>query len=286
MLYEASGQMQSSGGTGREMMSTISGKWIKTLRAIAETDDRVFARLHNLLSEDRVEMEKLIEACEEEFNSLVAGGESEESSASEVLRELMKRLDNPCSHLLGQLAEGAPPAHVDRLITHIIRDEVEYGVPSVPRPSRQFSIYAMGKTSANGSICRRFIWVTFADASGKGLSDQDPGEVVRELGLAHFDAEGNAYRFELPAPVSGTYFIPTALDAELYEAWQRPDSGHAHPWGLTRHLETGLPCWPELLVETKEYLHDCVGELVTRPDGTTAVGPSKPNFRIGRKLPP
>src|SRR5713101_5314745 len=129
-----------------------------------------------------------------------------------------------------------------------------------PRRVRFNRPYKMN-TGLGGPMCR-FIWVTF-ETSSSGLPD-DPTAVVCELGLAHYAPGDFIYRIGYNTEHKELW-IPTCLDAGLYEAWSPPPAGHSEPWGLTRHLITGLPGFPEVLSQVIDHAHRPEGELVSPP---------------------
>jgi hypothetical protein len=75
-------------------------------------------------------------------------------------------------------------------------------------------------------------------------------------------------RIHLDPLESRPLFIPTAVDAGYYPSWQRPPAGHAHPWGLTRHLVTDTASERELLAlpdAADSRWADLVGLVATDP---------------------
>jgi hypothetical protein len=260
-------------------------EWISSLRDIANTDDQVFAMLDNLLSEDRVDLTAFRSHAAHLYTTRVLAGEAAPEAAKAVLETLQSELADPGAAGLGQLVGGATPEGAS-LVTHTSASDHKYRTPESPRPGASVVEFAAGKARPPADIQCRFIWVTFPDRSGNEVRADDPAVVVQELGLAHMSGDKEIYRFPLPPPPSGRFWIPSALDAGLYEAWMRPALDHVEPWGITRDLTTGERRWPELLVETSEYLYDVAGTLVRRPDGTATVGPIGTDFRRGRSLPP
>lgn len=108
------------------------------------------------------------------------------------------------------------------------------------------------KESATGfEPATDFLWVTFEE-NGRRPPTDDPTAVRREIGLPHFPENEHIYRAPLTVRSDQSSFIPTVIDARAGPAWQPapPDADR----GVTRDLTTGADRWPELLVDTSEYL--------------------------------
>ena len=105
---------------------------------------------------------------------------------------------------------------------------------------------------------------------------------MRELGLAHY--RSGTYVYRIRYDVSGhNLWIPTCLDASLYEAWAPPAVGHPDPWGLTRDLVSGLPSRPELLTEVTDHARvRPEAELVSPAGQLLKVGTVNPDFMANR----
>jgi hypothetical protein len=129
----------------------------------------------------------------------------------------------------------------------------------------------------------RFVWVTF-EAEGASVSRNDPTAVTRELGLAHFPGDGYVYRIALAVAPNQPCYIPTALDAGLGAAWRPPPTDSTDPWGLTRDLVDGRARWPELLVETADYLDAPPDGTLVSPQGESArrIDEMHVDYMIGR----
>ena len=147
-------------------------------------------------------------------------------------------------------------------------------------PPRRIRLRRGPNSDAGGGAVRRFVWVTFED--GRSPPTDDPTRLVRELGLAHYPAGAYIYRIPLDRG-NAHFFVPTCLDAGLYEAWEAPPAGHGQPWGMTRDLVSGAPQRPELLTETVGHAAErprC--DLVSPPGVTVSVGQIVPDYRVGR----
>jgi hypothetical protein len=106
--------------------------------------------------------------------------------------------------------------------------------------------------------------------------------IVHKLGLRHYKTGDFVYRMELNINRYGLR-APTVLDACLEPAWAPPTPGFPHPWGVTRHLETGLAEKPELLAETSDHLGEHPTAKLVSPAGKrTAVGIIKVDLLAGR----
>lgn len=130
---------------------------------------------------------------------------------------------------------------------------------------------------------KRFHWITFSHG-GKHPPRDDPTRVKRELGLAHFMKDDVVYRFDLPFADDQDVWVPTCLDAGLYEAWAPPPVGATDPWGRTRDLVDGQPGLPELLVQVEDYFTamPLVGRLVSPPGPAATIGALTVDYMVGR----
>ncbi|MCP4594555.1 MAG: hypothetical protein GY842_27805 [bacterium] len=125
-----------------------------------------------------------------------------------------------------------------------------------------------------------FLWVTFEENGLRPPLD-DPTAVRCELGLPHFRADEYVYRVPLTVRPGQDSFVPSAIDANAGPPWKPADPGAMR--GVTRDLTTGEDRWPELLVETRDYLsvHPRV-ELVS-PAGPAVKAQSVPvDYMVGR----
>lgn len=184
------------------------------------------------------------------FKGKEAGGLAVGDAAVAALDGVCEELSKPTSRWLGLLPVPAGAALPANMFTHLpVRDLNRYvasGPINEANPPRNVTLARPFKFTATG-VRSRFIWVTF-NPDGAPPSD-DPTQVVKELGLAHLLGFRYLYRFWLRTDGTQLY-IPSCLDARLNEAWAPPPAGNAQPWGLTRDLETGHSCKPELLTET------------------------------------
>ena len=209
----------------------------------------------------------------------LAGADAARSSLQQAISET----DDVGSRWLGLLPVEATARLPERMYSHVpVSDFVRYAPPGhidPANPVRRTRFGSAYKMTSRGPD-RRFIWVTF-ESDGRAPSD-DPTAVVQQLGLAHYHNTDYAYRFWLNVDGCELY-IPTCLDAGLNEAWAPPPVGHVEPWGLTRDLETGDRCKPELLTETIDHAGvKPTVELVSPPGTSQEVGHIVKNFMVGR----
>lgn len=106
-----------------------------------------------------------------------------------------------------------------------------------------------------------FIWVTFDH--GEKVVPKDPDDVLCGLGLPWLCQREAVLRLTIPLAVLRDscvrFALPTIFDVlndtnrrSQNPDWRaRPQAEHQErePWGYTRHLRTGGPCLPEVLVE-------------------------------------
>jgi hypothetical protein len=131
--------------------------------------------------------------------------------------------------------------------------------PSRP-PARLPLVRPIGRAASGGGLS---LWITTKTGS-------DADSLRDRLGLCFVKSGSHLYavRIAMDALPARPLYIPTALDAGWYPAWRRPPSGHAAPWGMTRHLRTDDPSEPELLAlpeDTDGRLAQYVGRIATAP---------------------
>jgi len=154
--------------------------------------------------------------------------------------------------------------------------------PRFRGPPKRLPLTGPFKIDTKGTALDRFIWFTF-ESPGRTLGNS-PTEIVRLLGLPHIKAGRLLYRIDYPErPAS--LFIPTALDANLYEAWAPPPKGHVDPWGMTRDSKSGSPQFPEVVA----FVADCrhlvpTARLVSPRVKRQKVGKITPDFMAGRAV--
>lgn len=260
---------------------------------IASSDPSAQARLWNLEHEDR------INAKRGQFKTLIAklygqqrtGSVSAAQAASGALADAITETEPVESKWLGLQPvddSGDLPSFVISYVRYSDirkRNNGAYKGRGRPRPSETLHGPLKARKAIDGSweVVTRFIWVTFA-SGGNEPPMEDPTAVKRELGLKHFKEDDHVYWFRLDIASSQNCYVPTCLDAGLYEAWKPPPKSFSQPWGLTRDLVDGQQRWPELLVETKDYFRDPspVGELVSPPGNPVPIRRVDPDFMIGR----
>lgn len=226
------------------------GDWRKEMLQVG--DAGTAARIANLESESR------IDGSIAAFKDVVVGtfllhcgGGSAPLAALTAFQDavtLTKPVVNSWVALLPLPAGASIPSlcHTHMLAEDISRFNMGPAFdPDVPPP--QLTLTRKPGTRETGVPIKTFLWVTFED--GAALPD-DPTQLVIELGLPHFWAGAHVYRIPIPLPKDGVC-IPTCFDAQLYEAWAPPPSGHAKPWGMTRNLTTGVAERPELVVKVE-----------------------------------
>jgi hypothetical protein len=189
----------------------------------------------------------------------------------EVLLVACQELRDPQCKWLGLLPVPRGSVLPRTMFTHLpaldFARKYSNGPINLRSPPRRVRFGRPYKMDPGGPICR-FLWLTFP-TSTINLPD-DPTILVHELGLAHYKPGNYIYRVRYDVNRSALW-IPTCLDAELYEAWAPPDRNHAAPWGLTRHLTTGLSCLPEMLSEVVYHQH-----ILPRADLVSPPGSAKP----------
>lgn len=273
--------------------------WRNAYLQVAEKDERAQARLWNLDHEDRIpnDLKRFQDQIGAAFDGQTAAGVSSEEAATQALSQAIEATVPVGSQWLGLLPGGnGGNLGITQLETHAhsmdiprYRTLAYFDQADPPNEVTLQTPFKMKIESGRSVPARRFVWVTFAH-EGRQVSRDDPTALVRELGLQHFvplpgsTASGFVYRFEMLLASNQPAWIPTALDAGLYEAWAPTPEGHAHRWGLTRDLTDGSPKWPELLVETKAYHdHRWVGKLVPpRSPDPTPIGPVTVKPMAGR----
>lgn len=181
-------------------------------------------------------------------------------------------------HLRLEAADTVPASTCTHVSVRELRRYARLGRITPGRPPRRIRLERPLKAESNGKLHTRFIWITFATAESP-LPDE-PAAVMRELGLAWYDPGDHIYRIVLTVDPN-RLLVPTCLDAGINEAWAPPPAGSA--WGMTRHLETGLACRPELLTEASDHVGaKLVAELVSPPGVWRTVGEVVCDFLCNR----
>ncbi|MBI3892850.1 MAG: hypothetical protein HY303_15110 [Candidatus Wallbacteria bacterium] len=255
---------------------------------VASAGAKAEARLWNLENETRIdgECERFKDRLGELFVEESHKGLAETEASAAALERAVQELRPGRHPSLGRLESAdrtAIPASVE---TYLDTNEIGWRYPTAFFRGRSVELPGPLKclsSPGNWVRHRRFMWITF-ETGGTRVSRESPTAIKRELGLPHFKQGARIYRFELSLPPNRKRFIPTCLDAELYEAWQRPPKGSASHWGLTRDLTDGQTRWPELVVETDDYLGDTspVGRLVSPASHEEAIQNVAEDYMIGR----
>ena len=267
--------------------------WKHNFEPVAQGNPERYAQLWNLEHETRISKE--LGLFKRRIGHLHQHRQHASASAQQTavvaFDEAIDETKPVNSKWLGCLETTNAPPIPKTVVTYQSLGSVRYGyrgaVHNPDRPSKSIRLKGPLKTrkdaSGNWVPARRFIWVTFLTGE-QGPLPQDPTTVKQEMGLNHFEEGNLIYRFELTIEPTQRCFIPTCLDAELRPAWKPPPDGFQQPWGLTRDLTDGRARWPELLVETKDYLYQGPpkGELVSPPNQAVRVGPVQIDYRVGR----
>ena len=255
-------------------------KWKKSLALIVQNQPNEYARLWNLEHETRINKKSV------QFKRLIGRKYKSQRSAIDALNEAIEETKPINSKWLGSLKfSGRLPnsvvTYMDSLTLSRYYSRTFFN-PKSPRPSRSVTLSRPLMASLSGGKwvpAKRFIWITF----DRNLP-QDPTAVKREMGLDHYPQDYYIYKLDLALKPKQSTFIPTCLDAGLNSAWMPPPVNFPKQWGLTRNLTNGQRHWPELLVETQDYLHQSglQGQLVSPPDKLVAINPMHIDYKIGR----
>ncbi|MGE0480540.1 MAG: hypothetical protein AB7Q17_08720 [Phycisphaerae bacterium] len=225
------------------------------------------------------------------MHTRLSAGDTATQAAAEALRLAVAEIEDehklpgsaPAWHWTGQLSCAAPvlPAV---MFTHMpLRDVDRYSdtrLDATTTPPESVPISKFKIDSRNAEPCTRWVWLTFDP--GTTVPD-DPTEVVRTLGLAHFPAGEFLYRIPFDVRASAK-FTPTALDARFYEAWAAPPAGYPQPWGLTRDIVDGELRFPELVVDVRALASQTPRATLVSPDrrNPQRIGPLTPDFMVNR----
>lgn len=266
--------------------------WRQHIDASVKEDDRVAARCWNLEKETRIStaVEEFKRALGERHAQALRTGADGAEAACTVLAAMIDELQRVDCHWLGLLPvppDRAAEIPVRRVTTYVpemvVRNlslSARLDVNDLHKPIRLKGPLKIDDDGEEQELLARFIWVTF-DADGSGLPD-DPHKIVEDLGLAHFPEGQHVFRIDLDVDAV-RLFIPTCLDAGLFEAWAPPPDGHDKPWGMTRHLGSGKPARPELLSETQDHATvKPTARLVSPTNKPTPLGPVHKDFRANR----
>ena len=226
------------------------------------------------------------------YADLVADGARGASAVAQALDAAIKETRDAGNRWLGHIPLAGSSAPPSRVVTYRsgfkFRKRYKHEIyASKGNPKRAFQISEPLDSEKDSSGVRRaskrFHWITFSHGGNNPPGD-DPTKIKRELGLAHFQERETIYRFELTIADGQDVWIPTCLDAGLYEAWMPPPRNAPDPWGRSRDLVDGQPRWPELLVHVKDYLSatPLVAKLVSPPGKIERIGPVKPDYMTGR----
>ena len=268
--------------------------WQEVFPDVERDEPRRFAQRWNLENEYRINQHRgqFKRMIGRRFRTLNTA-DAPKPAAIEALDRAVAETRPVNSRWLGLLRLVDPSTLPKPLVTHVPMTLVEiarfrtraYVHPTRPLKRVKLTQPLKTYTTADGSPQphTRFVWFTFEDGT---VLPNDPTTLSKELGLGYIRPSPASflYRCTLDARTDHLY-IPTCLDAGLYEGWAPPPLNHSLSWGLTRHLETGKPSWPELLGETVDYLADKpVATLVSPPgESARAVRELRPDYRTGRE---
>ncbi|MGQ0664871.1 MAG: hypothetical protein ACT4P2_15080 [Pseudomonadota bacterium] len=262
--------------------------WRKEFEAPAKADARRAARRWNLEAETRIAT-----VCADFKGRLGRAHGTCKGLTPDVGRAAIAALDEMIeatkpvrSPWLGRLSVAGGAPLPTTMMSHLTARDARHYKASGPidlnDPPTTFRFRKPHMTDTERCPESRFIWMTF-ELDG-GAASQDPGEVARQLGLARCKPNDYLYRIWLNVDAA-RLFVPSCLDAGLYEAWAPPPAAHAAPWGLTRDLTSGLPAKPELLTETVDHLKDLppTAKLVSPVEPKQPVGAIRMDFAANRR---
>lgn len=251
--------------------------WCRVVLTAGASVPKLSAQMHNLVSEDRVPEIALVRTSV--ANEFQAGDPQDISAAAKAVEETQKPLRVATCALLGLIKSNADDhveyqavsfvtgTHIERHIIPSFQGRATVMPAVVPLPRTLYARYP-----------RRFFWATFNEEV-EGLS---PTDIAIALGLPHFEVGETVYRIHLGDWPEEVY-IPTCMDSGIFEAWMRPPKSHAEPWGMTRHLLTGNPEKPELLVQVADVEgRGLTAERVGSPGETVSLFSA--DYLIGRDL--
>lgn len=233
------------------------------------------AKALNFLSEDRPpQIADFSDDLEAELSSPTTA-----ISAASFSDAALPKLRRPSSQWLGLIKS---PLNWDEGYTYLsFRDINNYliDVPLTSPPPRIILTKSLKFNVITSSPVKRFIWVT--DSSSLAMATGN--DVVKDLGLPHYGADDVIYRVKLSL-IGRSLFVPTALDAEIGDAWCFPHGKEPFSCGHTRHLENGALRCSELLTEVSSHVgENLVADLVgTLPNAN--VGPYMLDFLVGRPI--
>jgi hypothetical protein len=188
-------------------------------------------------------------------------GKTAAEAAEDASHQAIEELGQGDGKWLGALpctpTDGVPTEVVTYLsLEDIIAERLSKTVVDTANPPTTIEIHpANTREDVDGfrEPFRRFVWITWAPNTTP--LPEDATQLRRELGLSHYSEGDRVYRCRLTVDQANSrLYTPTCFDAGLDPAWKPPPKGTSTPWGLTRDLSTGESRWPELLVETEDYL--------------------------------
>jgi len=250
-------------------------------------DDAHAAQVWNLEHEHRISdiTNRFMMDLGQKHNSLVLIHSDVGEAARAALKEMIEQTWSPKSDWLGRLRVPDGADTPDEMFTHIVASDLARYFPSAHiserDPPGRVELPRGFKVGPDGTPYARFIWLTF-EPEGAAPVD-DPTIVKCRLGLPHFSTDEYVFRIMFKVAHTALY-VPTCLDAGLYEAWSPPPTDHPHPWGLTRDLRTGELGAPELLADAAEFSTQPPTALLVSPPGTrqSIRAVSQALFMVGR----
>lgn len=264
--------------------------WRNAYIGVVGGNQTKLAHLSNLDREDRIP--RVADFKNGIAARWTAAGAHEDPSADTALQDGVEELKPLASGWLGLLpVAGVATTRIPRrTYTHVSSEHVARFRSRTPidpdRPPATADLAPLNwRRLPNGDLelASRFIWVSWPPVAGP--LPRDPTRLKQELGLDHYATGQCVYRCRVDVNAANeTCYIPTCLDARLYEAWARPPDGHTEPWGLTRDLCTGEPRWPEVLVEAAPRRDLRPTGYLVRPTrhASAKIGPVVSDFMIGR----
>lgn len=249
--------------------------WRSAYDAAAGGSPRLIARRLILEAEDRIPdaLDVFIDLLVDAFDVHVTAGGDPPAAALEALEEALRLVsgDPAFSFLIPMSIHTYDLGTTNLTARYLARFGTFGDIDSDQRaPPRIPVAFEEAFTASKPTI-----WFT-PDACST-----EPDEMAKVLGLPHFEGQ-IAYQVDVSLP-GVPQFIPTCLDAGLFEAWQGPPVGHTGPCGTTRHLETGQRIHNEFVVQTVDVIEqDILLVRLPNPGAVTRVCRLFPDYLVNR----